>query len=406
MHKCEMSARGKVNHEQEISPKPSWSDLSQLPHELILSYALGQVRDTTGFENLALAFLKNKEFFIENGPAGVTEPAPWARMIFRHRRVHTPKISCEGMTGALVPHKRADLVLLWMTEDEKITLDTWKVQWTNDRWKCTKPLARFQINGLCCSFDVTSDATIGLGTVRKASTTELYVFRPLNGAFMRQINLNYPCSSDPNPILSTFGSHVAVLLRSMKGNNKIEVFDTASGALLRTRDVQHWPNFERTAFVEYESTLHWHNDVTLRWLAVEKTPDGTWTGNLGLYTWRVDNDTEAEFVSQCVATGEGLSFSVFKNLVHFSSDGAYVVFYYISATQVNKCCMLQIDPVLRIVDVTSPEDESPLWNPPLRRLRSFQAPYAVSWPHPSVLDIVQIRPRCLDKDATVNSHPI
>jgi len=392
-----MSARAKVDHEQEISPKPSWSDLPELAHELILSHALGQVRDTTGFENLALAFLDNQDILIENGPAGDTEPAPWAQMIFRHRRVHTPEISREDMTGALVPHKRADLVLLWMTEDKKITLDTWKVQWTNHRWECTKVLAQFQINGLRCSFDVTSDATIGLGTVHTAFTTTLYVFLPLDGALLRQIHLNYPCSSNKNPILSTSGSHVAVLLRSMNGNNKIQVFDTASGALLRTRDVQHWPNFERTAFVEYESTLHWHNDVTLRWLAVEKTPDGMWTGNLGLYTLRVDNDTEAEFVSQCVATGEGLSFSFFQNLVHFSSDGAYVVFHYISATQVNNCCMLQIDPVLRIVDVTSPqEDESDLWNPPSRRLRSFQAPYAVCSPHTSVLDIVQIRPRCLE----------
>ena len=392
-----MSARAKVDHEQEISPKPKWSDLSQLPHELILSYALGQVRDTTGFENLALAFLKNKEFFIENGPAGVTEPAPWARMIFRHRRVHTPEISCEDMTGALVPHKRADLLLIWMKDSTKRTISTWKVRWTNHRWECTEVLAQFQIDGLCCSFDVTSDATIGLGTVHTAFTTTLYVFRPLNGALLRQIQLNYPCSSDPNPILSTSGSHVAVLLRSMNGNNKMEVLHTASGALLRTRAVQHWPNFERTAFVEYESTLHWHNDVTLRWLAVEKTPEDRWTGNLGLYTWHVGNGTEAEFVSLRVEDGEGLTFNFLKNLVNFSSDGAYVVLDYIAR---RKCytCMLQIDPVLRIVDVTSPgENESALWNLPVMPFCSFQAPYVVRrWPREDVLDITEIRPRCLE----------
>jgi hypothetical protein len=301
------------------------------------------------------------------------------------------------MTGALVPHKRADLVLLWMTEDEKNTLDTWKVQWTNDGWKCTKPLARFQINGLLHGVGITSDATIGLGTVRTAFTTELYVFRPLDGTLRTHIPLNYYCVL--HPLLSTRGTSVAVLRRDTSENLNIDVFDTASGALLRTSAVLFCQKLlSHTAFVVRETTLHWHNDVTLRWLAVEKTPDGMWTGNLGLYTLRVDNDTEAEFVSQCVATGEGLSFSVFKNLVHFSSDGAYVVFHYISATQVNNCCMLQIDPVLRIVDVTSPqEDESALWNPPSRCLRFFQAPYVVRrWPREDVLDITEIRPRCLE----------
>ena len=391
-----MSARAKVDHEQEISPKPKWSDLSQLPHELILSYALGQVRDTTGFENLALAFLKNKEFFIENGPAGVTEPAPWAHMIFRHRQVSIPAETAYIVKDALVPHKRADLVLLWMMEDETNALDTWKVQWTNDGWKCTKLLARFQINGLLHGVGITSDATIGLGTVRTAFNTELYVFRPLDGTSRTRIPLNYYCVL--HPLLSTRGTSVAVLRRDTSENLNIEVFDTASGALLRTSAVLFCQNLlSHTAFVVRETTLHWHNDVTLRWLAVEKTPEDRWTGNLGLYTWHVGNGTEAEFVSLRVEDGEGLTFNFLKNLVNFSSDGAYVVLDYIAR---RKCytCMLQIDPVLRIVDVTSPgENESALWNLPVMPFCSFQAPYVVRrWPREDVLDITEIRPRCLE----------
>ena len=385
-----MSAR---EHEQPLAHGWKWRNFPVEIQQDLLSHALSRARHATDFKNMALAFLDNQDFLIENGPAGNT-PA-WAHLIFRHRLVHTPETAHVDITRALVPHKRADLLLLWMKDSTEHTLGTWKVRWTNHRWECTEVLAQFKIDGLHCSFDITSDATIGLGTVRKAVGTTLYVFRPLDGTLLREIILNYPCSS--NPILSTFGTHVAVLRRTMNQNLNIEVFVTASGTLLRTRAVPHWPNFEHTAFVEYATTLHWYNDVTLRWLAVEKTPNGMWTGNLGLYTLRVDNDTEAEFVSQCVATGEGLSFGVFKDLVNFSSDGAYVVFHYMSATQVNKCCMLQIDPVLKIVDVTSPEEnESALWNLPSRRLRSFQAPYAVSWSYTSALDITEIRPRFVE----------
>ena len=144
---------------------------------------------------------------------------------------------------------------------------TWKVLWTDNRCQCsTELLAEFELRhgAQCrqCICGITADSTKGLCTRQGQRDTTLSVFQPLDGVLLK-FTLDYVCESIP--ILSTFGSRVAVLRGMDNEKLQIVVFNTASRALLKTRATT-----SNTAFqADYKNTLHWHNDVTLWWLAVE-----------------------------------------------------------------------------------------------------------------------------------------
>ena len=126
-----MSIRG-----QELSSALHWREIPVLAQHEILHHALRAARHATHFKNMALAFRDNRDYFIENGPAGNAEPPEWAGLLFRRRQVHT-------LTGqnVLVPEHRADLLLFHGEEDNAYYIATWKLQWSDNRWQCAEQLA-------------------------------------------------------------------------------------------------------------------------------------------------------------------------------------------------------------------------------------------------------------------------
>jgi hypothetical protein len=76
-----MSIRG-----QELSSALHWREIPVLAQHEILHHALRAARHATHFKNMALAFRDNRDYFIENGPAGNAEPPEWAGLLFRRRQ--------------------------------------------------------------------------------------------------------------------------------------------------------------------------------------------------------------------------------------------------------------------------------------------------------------------------------
>lgn len=399
MHVCEMS-------EHTLR----WSALPGLTQHLILHHALSGVRHATEFENMVLAFLDYKDFLIENGPTGNTPG--WATWQFERRQVYTPRPSLFNDVNALVPKQRADLLLLSGDKDNRHEIQTWKVQWVDDsRWQCTQSLCVFSVprkdDELWWTCAVTADATKAVCTQKTANSTRLSVFSPLTAEVHCIIGLSYRCLS--TPILSPSGASVVVANPTSRPVMQFIVYDTATQDILPhgVSSVQRiCVDRLYNSWVAQPETLHWQNESTLRWLAFDIKWHGAWSGLVRLHSWRVDSGTETHSdvpinTGDTVVSSTQLASTCFDEV----SRTWVVIRHRRAGTQDCRICMLQLDPVLQQVD--EGEAECVLWNLPAAvYLRNFQGPYAISWLARNVLDIRQIRPRCLDNSTTDDSHAI
>ena len=336
-------------------------------------------------------------------------------LLFKVRKVHCLSAPPHGRLDALVPALRADLLLFFDHDQQK--LSTMQMEYVDGTWQCIDTIKKLDFSDQDFPEDdsfgdicvITPDARVGVHRAWRSQNTILTVFSPLDGMKSTPIELIGVYMT--NPLLSPSGAYVASEVLVGHEDHEIHVYDTHSGALLHkvSKPLDDYPGETWKHATKFD-TIHWLNDDTLRWLAWEvkdSPPPYFCTGNVRLYSLSVTNATLSYVQTRVSDVEFRLSFFG-SNATHIANVGLNGWCATLSPNHPKCFSMLRLDPVLQKVDEEPGGYCSPLWRLGIEFVdlftegggpSCFQGPYAVKFANElndyKILEICQIHPRFL-----------
>ena len=337
-----------------------WNRLSCDTQQQILSEVVGPVNHLSEEQHLNLAYafrMKHGKFFDNLFPP---TGGPWTSQIFRHRIIGLPFVTCalytlpQKVRYALVPARRADLVLLFTSGRDHQKMYTYEVVWENGGWQCGKELCEQRIPE--CECKSVSDDGSHIAHVYRSRFVDgiiLRVFRTL-----RESNVKWgysPCGEKRMPGINTSsdalfnptGTLVAIFVADDDAQ-EIHVYDCSLNQVkLLSLDTSLDPSAYLTMKCSLQDTLHWADADTLRWLVVERT------GVLGVHTCSALPDSQPTKNTEVVL--EGLYRTKRARVVQAASGTIMAVEYYLTVDEPRfdrlrptKAAMLVFDPTPRV----------------------------------------------------------
>jgi len=321
-----------------------WNRLSCDTQQQILSEVVRPVNHLSQEQHLKLAYafkMMHGKFFDNLFPP---TGGPWTSQIFRHRIIRLPP---RNVCYALVPARRADLVLLF-TDDQK--MHTYEVVWENGGWRCGTNLCEQSIPE--CECKSVSDDGSHIALVYRSRGIILRVFSTfVESPVLRLGEVHMPgIDTSSDALFNPSGSLVAIFVDD-NNDQEIHVYDCS---LNQVKLLSLTTPLERLAYLNMQcslqNTLHWADADTLRWLVVERT------GVLGVHTCSALPDSQPTKNTEVVL--EGLDRIKSARVAQAASGTIMAVEYcFTNRSSPTKAAMLVFDPTPRVAHTANSIEE-------------------------------------------------